>query len=353
MVKMGDHSGLLRTIPLLDAQSGNPLDLIEQTPERFDALLKIGHEKYGDLFLKTGDALALRWLKKANNPYHKEIEHVVARAGRPGAAMLNLSYEFACSTSVGPDPFRRGNRLLRTLDWPLQGLGANVVVAHCNGQAGPYYAITWPGSAGVLTGMAPQRFSAAINQPPLSKILGHCWMDWVLGRPSVWRTNALPAAHLLRRVFDECSSFEDAKTYLVTTPIATPAFFSLSGAKAEEGCIIERTEAGHALHETPTCITNHWLKTKKRGHILSDDSKPRLEALRNIFEETENDFHWVKPPILNRKTRLSVVANAQEAELMVQGWENETPATTPFNLQDVIDGETTKTRSGQALANQA
>ena len=136
--------------------------------------------------------------------------------------MLNMSYEWSCSAGVGADPTGVGNRLLRTLDWPLPGLGRALVVARQQGAAGCYYNVTWPGYVGVLTAMAPGRFSAAINQPPLRRFTGSLPLDWVLGRFSIYRHGGLPPSHLLRRVFDECRGYEDAKRMLVETPVCLP-----------------------------------------------------------------------------------------------------------------------------------
>ena len=77
--------------------------------------------------------------------------------------------------------------MLRTLDWPLRGLGRNVVVATIEGAAGIYKNVTWPGFVGVATAMAPGRFSGAINQPPMRKWSPSCWLDWGINRCRLWR----------------------------------------------------------------------------------------------------------------------------------------------------------------------
>src|SRR5208282_1799981 len=50
------------------------------------------------------DWLSRSWLIRQANPYLEEIGDVAAVIGQPGAYFLNTVYEWACSTSVAPDP---------------------------------------------------------------------------------------------------------------------------------------------------------------------------------------------------------------------------------------------------------
>ena len=149
-------------------------NLMRLAPDRLNELIAQAGAAMANFLLSLGDRAAWRWLERTGNPYRQEIDGVRRRLGRPGAVMLNMSYEWSCSAGVGADPAGVGNRLLRTLDWPLPGLGRALVVARQQGAAGGYYNVTWPGYVGVLTAMAPGRFSAAINQPPLRRFTARC-----------------------------------------------------------------------------------------------------------------------------------------------------------------------------------
>ena len=170
----------LVTIPLVDTGRAGPLALVEAEPDRFRAIFHSGESHYGPAFLRLGDRLTRTWLDHADTPYAAEMAAVSRKSGRPGADMLNLSYEWSCTSAVGCPPSGQGNRLLRTLDWPLDGLGRNVVVARHAGDAGPWYNVTWPGFVGTATAMAPGRFAAAINQPPMKRHTASCWVDWAV-----------------------------------------------------------------------------------------------------------------------------------------------------------------------------
>lgn len=119
--------------------------------------------------LHLADALARDWLAASGTPYAGELERIAEGSGVVGAHLLNASYEWGCTTLAAPAPDGRSARLLRTLDWPFHGLGARVECVRQRGPAGGFVHLTWPGAVGVLTGLAPGRFAAAINQAPLKR----------------------------------------------------------------------------------------------------------------------------------------------------------------------------------------
>ena len=328
----------LPDIPLIDVGDAGPVALLDAEPDRLAAVIAGARGHYGRLALRMGDTATRKWLARNRNPYAREIAEIARRVALPGAYLLNLSYEWSCTTGVMGDPRRGGNQMLRTLDWPLGGLGRNVVIARLQGAAGPYYSVTWPGFVGVLTAMAPGRFSAAINQPPMRRVTRSCWFDWAINRTGVWRRSALPPSHLLRRAFDSCKTYAEAKDILTNEEICIPAFFTLSGRDPNEACIIERLEHRAAVHEAPTAIANHWLAFQEPDHDRGNDSFGRLAMMRSLLDEGldggNDELSWVTPPILNQTTRLAVVANASAGTLRVRGWERDGPATREFSLPE-------------------
>ena len=322
-------------IPHIDASTGGVAALVHDAPDHFAAVLAAGHEHYGGPAMAIGNRLSRHWLERNGNPYLAEIDALAELAGTPGVHLLNMSYEWTCTTSAGPDPAGTGARMLRTLDWPLSGLGRNVLVARMAGPAGGYENVTWPGFSGIATAMAPDRFAAAINQPPMRKWTASCWFDWAVNRMRLWRRRALPPVHLLRQVFDHCRDFAEARDVLMSEPLAMPAFFTLVGVNPDEGCVIERTEDGATLRPGPASVANHWIATDVPGRYRGVDSPGRFALM-----ETKRDgagasepFDWVLPPILNATTRLGGVANPGTGRLTVQGWGTDGPATAVFELK--------------------
>ena len=320
----------LPEIPHHHMIGSSPVALAQVDPGRLRAIIAAGTDHYGQRTLALADAISRRWLTACANPYAREIAEIAAVAGSPGAFLLNLSYEWTCTTSATADPSGTGNRMLRTLDWPLRGLGGNVVVATMEGAAGVYENVTWPGFAGVATAMAPGRFSGAINQPPMRKWSPSCWLDWGINRCRLWRRRALPPVHVLRQVFDTCQTYAEAKKVLIETPLAMPAFFTLSGTEPGEGCVIEREEDVAHVREAPASVANHWIAAYIAGRYRGLDSQGRHKLMESLSDDVPDDFSWMQAPILNETTRLAVVSNAKRGLLIVQGWESGTPATQIF-----------------------
>lgn len=336
-ISIDTSDAALPAVPHIDATALGVSVLVQAAPTQFAAVLDAGRRHYGGAAMTIGNRLSRRWLRRNANPYLAEIDALARLAGGPGVYLLNMSYEWTCTTSAAPDPAGEGARLLRTLDWPLNGLGRNLVVARMAGPAGEYENITWPGFSGVATAMAPGRFAAALNQPPMRKWTSSCWFDWGVNRLRLWRRRALPPVHLLRRVFDQCRDFTEARDALMTEPLAMPAFFTLVGARADEGCVIERTEDGATLRPAPASVANHWIATEQPGRYRGVDSEGRyalMEASR-ARAGIEAPFDWLKAPILNDTTRLAVIANPATGRLTLQGWEADGPATAVFELSEV------------------
>ncbi|MGF1594186.1 MAG: hypothetical protein ACFCUW_12950 [Kiloniellaceae bacterium] len=339
----------LPAIPLhLVAQ---PHDLLHLEPARLAALLAAAERRYPSLGIALADRLSRRWLVASANPYLAEIEAVATALGRPGAHFLNLSYEWACTCSVGPAPGGRGGRLTRVLDWPFDGLGSEVVAAGHDGPAGRWINLTWPGFAGCIQGHAPGRFSAAFNQAPLRRRSPFMAIDWALDRHGLWKSRALPPGHLLRRVFDSARDFTAARDMLAHTPLALPAIFSLVGPGPGEQAVIERLEDRAAVHQGPQVAANHWAgpdlpAARSRGTA----SDRRAEVMREEAADAGPDLAWLKPPVLNPTTRLALYAEPASGLLVAQGFEAAGPnhAVAATAVTEIVAAEAAEGVLGEA-----
>lgn len=334
----------LPTIPVHDLTDRAPGTAIPalaalESPRMHD-LIAVGHRTYPSWLLNFGDRRSRRWLARQNNPYLGELDRIAAQAGSAGGVyMLNLSYEWGCTTGAGLPPDCDVPHMLRTLDWPLGGLGRNLVVAKMAGDAGPWLNITWPGFVGTLTGMATGRFAAAFNQPPMRRRTGWLPADWGFERIRIDFSRALPPAHLLRRVFETCEDFAAARKMLNETPIAMPAFFVLCGVTPGEVAVIERTETNAFEHpEAVACAAaNHWVASAIQGRARSGYSEDRRAAMLNVLGDGGRDFAWLTPPVLNEMTRLAAEMEPATGRLMLQGFEYDGPATRPLRLTDRVE----------------
>jgi len=303
-----------------------PGDLLRLEPARLAALVAAAERRYPAVAIALADRLSRRWLERSANPYLGEIEATAAALGRPGAYFLNTSHEWACTTSLGPTADGRANRLTRVLDWPFEGLGAQIVAAEQEGPAGRWVNLTWPGFSGCIQGQAPGRFAAAFNQAPLRRRSPFKYLDWALDRLGLWQSRALPPGHLLRRVFETAPDFAAAKALLSETPLALPAIFSLVGPGPGQLAVIERLEDRAVVHDGPSeghlVAANHWQgkglpAARPRGVV----SGRRAEVMQNQAGGAGPDFAWLMPPVLNPTTRLALYAEPASGRLVAQGFE--------------------------------
>src|SRR5262245_14640440 len=233
----------LPQIPVFDAGPDCPIETARLAGrERAYAMLDAATAGIPALALRAADAVSRRWLRARQSPYLRELDELAGLSNRPGAYFLNVHYEWGCTTAAKPALEGTTARLLRVLDWNVRGLGRYIVAARIAGARGPWVSLTWPGFTGVLQAMAPGRFAAAMNQPSLRKRAGMFALDWMVGRWDVWRSPYLQPIHLLRRVFEEAPDFGAARRMLESTPICTPAIYTLAGVRPSEVCVIERRE---------------------------------------------------------------------------------------------------------------
>jgi len=319
------------TLPAIPVhEAADAAALLDAERARGEALLATARALYGGPFIRFADARSRAWLARADTPYAAEIDRVATALGAPGAHFLNLSYEWGCSCAIGPDPGGRGWRLLRTLDWPLDGLGRHLVVHKRATPHGPFFDLTWPGFAGTVQGFAPGRFAVALNQAPMVRRGLPLALDWALNRVRVGQSRALPPTHLLRRALDTAPDFAAARRMLADTPICLPAIFNLVG--TDDGCVIERTEDDAHVHPGPARATNHWQSPRFRGTARRSESEARLAAMDGLAPAAGPDFGWLVPPILNPTTRLALWANPAQGRLEAQGFEADGPATKRLSL---------------------
>ncbi|MGH7122996.1 MAG: hypothetical protein ACREFI_01395, partial [Stellaceae bacterium] len=287
------------------------------------------------------DRISHSWLVRQSNPYLDEIRDVAAVLRRPGTYFLNTVYEWACSTSVAPDA-TGGARMIRVLDWGMPGLGRNAVVARHRTACGAFYSATWPGYAGVLTGMAPGRFSAAINQAPKMPVVGLGLVDEIVTRLRVMRSRcAVPGSHLLRQVFERAPDYAAARAMLAdeSVTLAMPALFTLAGTEPDDGCVIEAFGNQRRVHRSGSGengalgVANQWLSAdlegKARNHAVGtgdamtaeENNRVRRRMVAGLQHESFRGTADLPEPVLNSHTVMVVVASARRGEMMVEGLE--------------------------------
>jgi hypothetical protein len=325
-------AGELPEIPVFDVGREFPVETLRLAgPERGHAMLDAATAGVPNVALRVADAISRHWLKARHSPYLPEIDQVAALGKRPGAYFFNVHYEWGCTTAAKPTADAKSARLLRVLDWKVNGLGRYVVAARIKSALGSWVSLTWPGFTGVLQAMAPGRFAAAINQPSPKKRTGVLTIDRLLSKRDIWHSQYAQPVHLLRRVFEEASSYADARHMLESTPICTPVIYTLAGLNPSEACVIERREtSAHVLFE-PACAANEWQNADWRpGHFPAFENAKRLSAMQLVPGAL--DLSWLHWPILNSETRLAFAADPADGHMIAQGYESSGPATRTLEM---------------------
>ena len=261
-----------------------------------------------------------------------EIDAIAATLSRPGVYFLSVNYEWGCTCRVAAAPDQTSARLVRVLDWRTHGLGRNIMAANVAGAVGAFVTLTWPGYTGVLQGMAPGRFSAALNQAPMRRSGGGIMaLDWAVNKRRVWRMPHGTPAHLLRDVFENARTYGAARQMLSEVPIASPAIFSLAGLAANETCVIERLEEQAHVHDGPSVAANNWQTPGWQGRPRGRDSAGRSSMMATVDTAFDLDLSWLRAPILNERTRLVMIADAKAGRFIAQGFEANGAATAVLN----------------------
>lgn len=323
----------LPEIPVIDVGADWPVETLRLEFDRAHRLLDEAGGHIPQTFLRVADAISWKWLKRRDDPYLSEIERIAELIKRPSAYYLNISYEWGCTTNACPSPDGRSARLMRVLDWPDQGLGRHIIAARVEAGVGRFVTLTWPGYTGVLQGLAPGRFAAALNQAPMDSPTGLFPADWLVNRVRVWGSPHVTPAHLLRRVFEEANDFDEARRMLSETPIALPVIYTLTGPDPHQSCVIERKTDEANVTDGPVSAANDWCAVPWKGRARGCDSAGRRKLIAGEEPSFAAEFPWLRAPVLNDQTRLAMVADASSGELVAQGFEADGPATQVLHLK--------------------
>jgi hypothetical protein len=320
----------LPEIPVFDVGANYPVELARLVGERGYELLAVATKGVPKPALRIADAASRRWLERNKSPYLEEIRYLAEKSREPGLYYLNVSYEWGCTSAGKVSPTGQSELMMRTLDWDVAGIGRYVLAARIANPLGAWLSLTWPAFTGVIQGIAPQRFAAAINQPQFRKRTRVLPADWLLNLRERWSTPHIQPVHLLRRVFETAPDFATAREMLASTPIATPTIFTLVGTKAGQSVVIERRERSTRISGEPIAV-NEWAAPDWHGgHYRAFENDARRAAMQHV--QGQWDLDWARWPLLNHETKLAMVAEPATGRILVQGFEGETPATRPLDL---------------------
>lgn len=185
--------------------------------------------------------------------------------------LANCSYELVvglgCSTVALPTP--GGPVLARNMDWMPEALLA-LSTRRIRLSRGARWLVTlagWPGSVGVVSGLSPRGFAIVLN---------------AVGSSEPMSTRGQPVLLTIRRVLQDASGFEQARQWLLETPLVCPGLFTLVGSTNAERVVIERTPSRAAQRwgkpDEPLVATNHYLVLEQESSLGGAAATAELTA---------------------------------------------------------------------------
>ena len=181
--------------------------------------------------------------------------------------VLQVAYEaFAACTSIVTPHSVEGNcpHHIRTMDWDLPVLmSMTIEVEFQRKGVTQFIATTWPGNAGILTGMRlatnggedgggicdSSGYSVSVNYrrtergnaSPLKETL----RNFAYGALRAW-----PVGYLVRAVLEQDTSYATACASLMTSRLMAPVYFTVAGALPGQGIVIARDRSGPVAGST-------------------------------------------------------------------------------------------------------
>jgi hypothetical protein len=216
-------------------------------------------------------------------------------------------------TSVAFEHPTLGMTHVRNLDWPVRQIRDATIILECKSDAGPFRAVSLPGMVGILSGVAKGRFSITIN----SKEDGDHWVPNLAG----WGSTLL-----VRWIFENCRSYEEALRVLKKAPAFVPFFVTLCGPKSGQKVVVEVNRNGnnrvYRQPDYPVAVANHY-----PGEICEDeewDTQDRQELVEKLAVKCEAKtlagcFSVVNQyPVMHADTVQSMVLHPRTGTVLLQ-----------------------------------
>ncbi len=242
-------------------------------------LLKIFKNPIGKLY-KIYGGLYINEMKAWANALDISVNEVIALNCQYELNHTRFSLNFGCTAAA---VWMQGLGMvhLRNMDWELDDMGKATRIFEFKKDKRKFITVGVPGQIGVLSGMLPGAYSVTINYAPT---VANPWF------------NGYGPLFLLREVFENCDTFEEAVKELKNNLLATNVFYLVCGIKKDQACVIERTKKESLIKYIKgsyLTLGNHF-KSKKFSELndddeLYEDSSNRENKLQEMLEEVGTD----------------------------------------------------------------
>lgn len=274
--------------------------------------------KLTQIFAETAAKMALY-------PYRSEVTKLSHTLGHSPLEIgaMNLLYDISqlehfglgCSAGI-IDSEEHGPIHVRNLDWGIEGLGELTRVVRMHSKYGPLISVTFPGFIGVLSGMAPKRFSVTLSWAPPPE-----------NKPTIRGMRVSPTI-AVRHVLENAETYQDAVKMLSEIKLTCSASFVVCGVFKGEGAVVERWEGNSSLThlgDQPLVQTNHFageytrignrsLRSVQQDNYSEEESRKRNCKLYNALKNLPEQLNLVD---LKKCLTRSPVCNWETCQQMV------------------------------------
>lgn len=317
-----------RWLPITKKEKTNARRLIKNTIEklRFSNVLRpVINKLYNYIAVKSEYAEDIKTIAKL---LKVEEGDIICGNLEYELAMCGVTNPFGCTAAAIYVP-KLGMLHVRNLDWPGECIGKYTIKVVYQSHFGSFTAVTWPGYVGILSAVAKNRFSATISLLP--------WpgFDW-LPKPNIF---GWPASFLLRYIFENCESFEDAFKKIKKTPVVAPVIITLVGPKKGQAVAIERGTKDYKVREyqdPALVVTNHPAEDEadRSYYDLWEDKGYNYTFRRKLILEEKVKTAKIKKlsdafrllnykPIFNGHTAQSMVFNIKTGKALIRTFHND------------------------------
>ncbi len=226
--------------------------------------------------------------------------------------------QLGCTAGV----FRAGKSravLVRNLDWEIKGLGKATRIFKFVGNSHEFVTVGVLGLVGALSGMVPGAYAATLNFAPPT---------------SVPFFSGFGPLFLLRHVFENCASYDEAVEMLSETKLAANVLFTVAAADGRS-CSVERTRGKFVIRPSRggrVAVANHFqaealkpLNKKWDTEIITDSSDRSQTLLRGLngmgASPTSRQLKSLldREPVLNDETCQQMIFDPARGKLTVWG----------------------------------
>lgn len=228
----------------------------------------------------------LAWLYRIfDGPYKRELKEWADALGLSFSktVLVNCAYELEHFDEIIPKPFGcttglcpfGGNAMahVRSLDWPIPVMAKATRLLRYQKGKHQFVSVGFPMFVGVLSGMVPGAYSVTINWAP------------PVGLPNFHHGPSF----LLRKVLEDCLTYDSAVARLSRSRLSTSVFFTVCGKSTREGCIIERTKNKAIIRQISSdceAQSNHHVASEFVGNNQAPEESDDL-LIRTTRERRE------------------------------------------------------------------